>query len=128
MLDELFFQCCGCICIDHNKDKNIKNIKNIKNDEYKKIEKELKVLFLYNQSDRKIDTHIHQIIFYEEYLKGYYDEYSFDPNLKKILLINNNLRDIKDISTIINHIHKNNGLSIKNNETKWIPEQIWVFN
>jgi hypothetical protein len=118
--NEFCFYCCGFN--DYNDENNENYNQIMKNNK----EEEFQVLFLYNQSDEKIDMNIHQIVFYEEYLKGYYDE--FNPNDKKILLIyNHNIKDIIHLSQIINSIHMNNGLLIKKDK-KWIPKQIWVFN
>jgi hypothetical protein len=103
----------------------------IKQEEEKEKEKDLiNVIFLYDQSDEKIDHNINKIIFYDEYIKGYYDDYiDYDEYKREILLIYNK-NNIKNIVTIINYIHKNKGLNLKINKKymKWIPKEIWVFN
>jgi len=98
---------------------------------YKKIDDEkekdvLKVIFFYDENDNRIDKNINRIIFYEEYKKGYYNHNNKCDANKNILLIQNKNNDIKEISSIINFIHSNKGLSLNNN--KWFPKYIWVYN
>lgn len=121
-----FFLCCHACesCIDINDNKNNDENKNLT---FKEDIEALNVIFFYDKNDEKIDKNIDKIIFYDEYIKGYYDEYHFDPNKKQILLIYNK-NNIKDISTIINYIHINNGLSLKKETKKWVPKYIWIFN
>lgn len=94
--------------ISENKEQNYENLDNIK------------VLFIYNKSNEKIDKNIEKIIFYDEYLRGYYDKYNIEVDKKHILVIPNS----QNISDIINIIHKNNGLTI--NKKKWIPKYILI--
>ena len=98
---------------------NVSNVSNVSN-----------VLFFYDKNEEKIDKNIHQIIFYKQYIQGYYEKHIVDQNDKKILLIyinenNNSLQN--DISSVIKYVHSN-GLSLKKGEKKWNPKQIWVFN
>lgn len=118
------FACKECTeCIDDTSSPNsYKKIEEKKEDEKKE---NLNVIFFYDQNDKRIDANINRIIFYEEYQKGYYNEYDIDKN---ILFIKNKNNNIKDISSIINFIHSNNGLSLKNNDKKWFPKYIWVYN
>ncbi len=88
-----------------------------------KDKKEMNITFFYDQSTEKIDKNIHRIIFYEEYKKGYYNEYLIDIEKKDIILLYN--KDIRDITSIINYIYKN-GIMLKNQ--KWQPKEVWIFD
>jgi hypothetical protein len=118
-------------CVDYISHKSYKSIKDKKDEK----DDQMEVFFFYDETYERIDKNIHQIIFYEEYLQGYYSSVSNISNIynisnisnKNILVIyNKNVSIISNIVNIINNIHTNKGLSINNK--KWFPKQIWIFN
>lgn len=120
--------CCNAcsLCYLGIEYEEVKEVKEIKSN----VNNVSNVLFFYDKNEEKIDRNIHQIIFYKQYIQGYYDKHIVDQNDKKILLIyinenNNSLQN--DISSVIKYVHSN-GLSLKKGEKKWNPKQIWVFN
>ena len=73
------FACKECTeCIDTSSPNSYKKIEEKKEDEKKE---KLNVIFFYDQNDKRIDTNINRIIFYEEYQKGYYNEYDINKNI-----------------------------------------------
>lgn len=107
--------------------KKYNQLNEIKEDKTLDELKKLNVVFFYDNSDERIDKNIHRIIFYEEYIRGYYNEYSIDKTTKNILLVyNRDSSNISNIITIVNNIHRDKGLTINNN--KWIPNEVWIYN
>lgn len=124
--------CCFnfCECIDSSNKSHTSSYQSLKEE---KDNNQINIVFFYDETDERIDKNINQIIFYEEYLQGYYTLNNTDlknRNNKNILVIynkqNTNTPNITNIVNIINNIYTNKGLIINNQ--KWLPKQIWIFN
>jgi len=125
--------CCSCCCIEDNTN-NVNNVNNVNKREYNKYSEykteyttqdldSVNVTFFYENKDLRVDQNINRIIFYEEYIKGYYNDYNESSSIKDILVLYKN--NISNITNIINTIHMNKGLFI--NHKRWIPKNIWIL-